>query len=526
MQISWLAARFGVCGLVACSLAMGCAASEPGRGPRAVQSESTGSALGEMSFQLTLGDDSQISTIDYSVSAPDMEEISGEWVVETLEGPFNAVIGAIPAGLARTLTLSAVSDSGAECEGTVVFDVVQDATTVASVVLRCNVAEGRGLVEVGGEVQQCPLISTIAMIPPAAEVGEAVTVTVGAGGYSLVPQRSEWTANAGRFESPTALSTRYVCETPGAQIISLTAMDEVGCSDSVDLVVECLQEEGSQCGNGVVEFGEECDGSAGCSDLCLQEMPEQTPESVCGNGVVEEGEECDGGYECDSSCTLIDGGAACGNGVVEADEDCDGAEDCTRGCTWQAPTATVLTGTWLSGVIEYQTTLYAPLSRTSALDLSAVLMLQVSDSGQLSARFCELEFAGTDQELALLSSVREIQTQAPSTVPTGDVLLGEAFPATTLVLSGTGVRAEAPRYPVSSMRLDLSFQLGLDVAVESVDVLSGSLSLVAEAVMKVVGLPVGTLRVPADGEQVPVAPVTVTRVSSDAGLTCVEAAAL
>ena len=63
----------------------------------------------------------------------------------------------------------------------------------------------------------------------------------------------------------------------------------------------------SQCGNGVVEGGEECDdgdisstGSERCTAFCtLRERDCITP-SVCGNGLLELGENCDDG-------NLIDG---------------------------------------------------------------------------------------------------------------------------------------------------------------------------------------------------------------------------
>ncbi|MBN1310608.1 MAG: SH3 domain-containing protein [Anaerolineae bacterium] len=75
--------------------------------------------------------------------------------------------------------------------------------------------------------------------------------------------------------------------------------------------------------------------------------PTFTPAPVCGNGVVETGEECDGSgtcsgiMSCNASCecdlpiivtmkpiTLLPPLSVCGNGVVEAGEECDGAGTC------------------------------------------------------------------------------------------------------------------------------------------------------------------------------------------------------
>jgi len=63
------------------------------------------------------------------------------------------------------------------------------------------------------------------------------------------------------------------------------------------------------CGNNVIEFGEECDGTSDgeCDGLC---SGCQCPAPICGNSVVEAGEECDAGS--DAACPgLCDGGCSC-----------------------------------------------------------------------------------------------------------------------------------------------------------------------------------------------------------------------
>lgn len=77
----------------------------------------------------------------------------------------------------------------------------------------------------------------------------------------------------------------------------------------------------SQCGNGVLDPGEECDDGNtsdgdGCTSTCT--LPR------CGNGVVEPGEQCDDGNTtdgdgCTSTCTL----PLCGNGVLDPGEELD-----------------------------------------------------------------------------------------------------------------------------------------------------------------------------------------------------------
>jgi len=98
-----------------------------------------------------------------------------------------------------------------------------------------------------------------------------------------------------------------------------------------------------QCGNGVVEGGETCDGDdltqclsgqicKNCRCTTVVEMP------VCGDGVVDEGEQCDGddltlclsGQICENCrCTTIMESSFCGDGDVDEGEQCDG-DDLTQ----------------------------------------------------------------------------------------------------------------------------------------------------------------------------------------------------
>jgi hypothetical protein len=99
---------------------------------------------------------------------------------------------------------------------------------------------------------------------------------------------------------------------------------------------------GAQCGNGVVNSGEQCDGAndSACPGACLPNC--QCPK--CGDQQVNRpGEQCDGvddsacPGQCQANCTCA--AVSCGDGVTQVGEECDGADDaacpghCQSDCT-------------------------------------------------------------------------------------------------------------------------------------------------------------------------------------------------
>jgi len=126
-----------------------------------------------------------------------------------------------------------------------------------------------------------------------------------------------------------------------------------GCSDSCTAEGGVLPEEdGGFCGDGNIDFGEDCDDGSQCTNgidcttkpVNCQSGDECVPHSgdgcdvtcalemapaFCGNGIVEtdNGEVCDDGNNlncdgCNWDCSRADN--VCGDGIVECGEECDG----------------------------------------------------------------------------------------------------------------------------------------------------------------------------------------------------------
>ena len=151
----------------------------------------------------------------------------------------------------------------------------------------------------------------------------------------------------------------------------------------------------ASCGNGILEAGEACDGSAGAGNCYNNACNSNCTCPVCGNGSIEAGEGCEAdsdcstGYACNSNCICqITGGGCtpgavscsygaciagsrsgvctdgcavwtttqpcvvpgCGNGVIEAGEQCDdgnvvSGDCCSSSCQTEIQISSVLVST-------------------------------------------------------------------------------------------------------------------------------------------------------------------------------------
>jgi len=170
------------------------------------------------------------------------------------------------------------------------------------------------------------------------------------------------------------------------------------------------------CGNGVIEAGEQCDGSAlggatcssqGCSGgtptctaSCTLSYSSCTGCQTCGNGIIEGSEQCDGSAlggatcaaqncaagtpTCTATCTLSYSTCSicCGNGIIEGSEQCDGsalggATCASQSCTGGTPSCTA------SCTVSYSTCTGCPVCGNNVKEGA-----EVCDGTDLAGQTC------------------------------------------------------------------------------------------------------------------------------------------
>ncbi len=140
-------------------------------------------------------------------------------------------------------------------------------------------------------------------------------------------------------------------DVPPGTVLNTNPVLPAGCSSNC-LMTGSKPPGTPACGNGKLEYGEECDtpGLNGCNANCL--LTGNTSANGCGDGTVQadRGEECDAGAAngtaasgCTSACLFVGsspGLSACGNGSVGVGEACDDGnsadgDGCSSHCTWE-----------------------------------------------------------------------------------------------------------------------------------------------------------------------------------------------
>jgi cysteine-rich repeat protein len=138
----------------------------------------------------------------------------------------------------------------------------------------CQPTDARsGSVEISTEVEQCPLIEEVSVVPLEVVVGGRIDVSATP---SFGTPETLWRAKVGRFDDPRAEATTYLCTAIGAPVLTFMLWEErADCEDWVDVRVTCSAD--PLCGDGDLDSGEECDDGNtepgdGCSARCRRKL--------------------------------------------------------------------------------------------------------------------------------------------------------------------------------------------------------------------------------------------------------------
>lgn len=310
---------------------------------------------GNVEFDLEIPNGESISTIDMHLSCAGIEQ---DHVLDVVDGEVVAAFGGLTPGQC-TVTMHSQTPEGTDCEGSQDFVVIEDQTSLVTVVLYCqglaDGGAGSAKITTELELKQCDTdrIRKIYAIPANVLTGASTSIqvetwpgtVVGSPTFSFASLEDDDTAHGTLSSAPACAAGSDACQdfscdslglNPGVDPITnlptssvwieVTLEDE-DCYDVERVWVDCLQ--ASVCGDGNTEGAEQCDpadaASFGAGEAC---DPVTCQLLYCGDGAINVGgEECDGtdgvgaNEECSASCVL----EFCGDDIVNvAGEACDG----------------------------------------------------------------------------------------------------------------------------------------------------------------------------------------------------------
>jgi hypothetical protein len=319
-----------------------------------------GTGTGTVRLALSLPNGTTLNSVDWKILSATAATLRSGTINTSDPAATPSVDTSCPASTGDTVQMTGTTSDGTSCSGTsLAFNVTAGGTTMVGLTITCGggtPVQNNGSVIVNGTVvvgNNCPLLTSWVASPLTASTNGGqidVAATASDADASDVLTYS-WTATGGSFVSPTSASTKYTCSTPGGpQTLTITVSDNhqpTACTTFITIPVSCQP---FNCGNGVLDPGEQCDPTAPndpnrtrCSPTCLLQ---------CGDGIVEAGEQCDPPRPglCGTDCTFAGpGGVVCGDGIIAGppfgtescdppngstcDAQCHSEEvDCNQGC--------------------------------------------------------------------------------------------------------------------------------------------------------------------------------------------------
>ncbi|MDX2020050.1 MAG: DUF6345 domain-containing protein [Deltaproteobacteria bacterium] len=194
-----------------------------------------------LALALTLPDGSDIANVQYNIVGGLLPSpISNTIPVPQSNSKITALVS-VPAGSNYLLALFARSNTGTTCEAEANFNIVAGQTTNVGVVLACHEGPRNGTLVINGQLDQCPVISSLSAQPISAAVGENVFLNSTASDADGDALTYAWTAIGGTLANPSAADTTFTCTSAGMAQVALTVSDgRPACNKRESFAIDCV----------------------------------------------------------------------------------------------------------------------------------------------------------------------------------------------------------------------------------------------------------------------------------------------
>lgn len=212
-----------------------------GCGPVDSASEET-EATGSLGVALTIGDAVTLHTVQYEITGNGYSKTGSVNIRKSQVVRFD--VGGIPAGTGYQITLTAVdaNDAAISCQGSAQFNITAGQATQASVSMMCRLPRKTGTVVVNGQINVCPTIEEVTVLPAEVDVGGVIDLAALATDTDSAPAAISyaWSATGGELATNSGASSSLLCTEPGTVELTLTASDS-DCDDTITTQVTCAE---------------------------------------------------------------------------------------------------------------------------------------------------------------------------------------------------------------------------------------------------------------------------------------------
>jgi hypothetical protein len=210
-------------------LAMGCA-DERGNGPESIDS---------VQFKLDFGGGVTLNSVNYTLTGPNNFMKTGTLSVGSSD-TVSAMFGALPSGKGYDVKVQGTASDGSSfCTGEAMFNVPLPSPFV-SIPLMCS-----GFASVSADVNVCPTIDSLSVVPAEAYVGGSMQLALAAhdADNGPSPLTASWSSSpSGTLSNLSTMGATFTCTAAGTFNIAVSVSDgsaAMNCADSASVDVVC-----------------------------------------------------------------------------------------------------------------------------------------------------------------------------------------------------------------------------------------------------------------------------------------------
>jgi hypothetical protein len=218
---------------------VGCLVAAAGAAGCAGDRDSSSAGVDTIQLKLDFGGGVTLNSVDYVLTGPASFRQTGTLNVAD-QPTITATFQSLPPGTGYDIKVQgAASDNLNACKGEAMFNVAASMNAVVQIALTCS-----GRATLAADVNTCPTIDSLSVVPAEVYVGGSVQLTSMAHDPDSGPSplAATWAATSGSLTNLSTAGATFTCSAAGTFTVSLSVSDGTPnpkCADNAAVTVTC-----------------------------------------------------------------------------------------------------------------------------------------------------------------------------------------------------------------------------------------------------------------------------------------------